>query len=58
MASSSSSFTWHYCSSYQGKSGDEEVLVHSVNAHPGKPAQPDETITRLERYHREEEQER
>jgi hypothetical protein len=48
MSSSSSLpslFTCHYCS-YQGKSEDE-VLIHSVNTHPGKPAQPDEAITNL-----------
>jgi hypothetical protein len=26
-----------------------KVLVHSVNTHPGRPAQPDETITKLKK---------
>lgn len=36
-----SPFSCRYCN-YQGKS-ENDVLVHLVNAHPGKPAQSDET---------------
>jgi hypothetical protein len=36
----------HYCN-YKGKS-ENEVISHSVNAHPKKPALPDETITSLD----------
>jgi hypothetical protein len=39
----------HYCS-YQGKS-ENEILIHSINAHPAKPA--DETIIILEKEEKE-----
>ena len=35
----------HYCN-YQGKSEDE-LLSHSVNRHPGKPARPDPSLLEL-----------
>ncbi len=35
----------HYCN-YQGKS-ENQVLVHSINAHPGKPARPDPNLLDL-----------
>ncbi len=38
-------FPCHYCD-YQGKSEDE-VLVHSINAHKGKPARPDSYLVRV-----------
>jgi hypothetical protein len=39
------SFACHYCS-YKGKS-ESELLNHSVNTHPGRPARPDESILKL-----------
>jgi hypothetical protein len=36
----------HYCNCKFNS--EKELLAHSINTHPGKPAQPDETITRLE----------
>jgi hypothetical protein len=42
----------HYCN-YKFNS-EKELLVHSLNTHPVKPAQPDETITRLENNEKKE----
>lgn len=36
----------HYCNCKFNS--EKDLLAHSLNTHPGKPAQPDETITRLE----------
>ncbi|HEX6645729.1 MAG TPA: hypothetical protein VF047_00965 [Nitrososphaeraceae archaeon] len=43
--SSLSSISCHHCN-YKGKS-ENEVLRHSVNAHPGKPARPDPSLLEL-----------
>ncbi len=40
-----SSIPCHYCS-YQGKT-ENEVLVHSVNVHPGLPARPEPSLLEL-----------
>ncbi|HSF49642.1 MAG TPA: primase alpha helix C-terminal domain-containing protein, partial [Nitrososphaeraceae archaeon] len=40
-------FQCHYCDSKF--SSEKDLLKHSINIHPGKPAQPDKTITRLEK---------
>jgi hypothetical protein len=42
----SSMISCHYCDNKFNC--EKELLAHSLNTHPGKPAEPDETITRLE----------
>jgi hypothetical protein len=44
--SSSSLYSCYYCDYTSNKEG--ELIRHSINAHPGKVAQPDESITKLE----------
>jgi hypothetical protein len=45
-------YTCHYCD-YTGNR-KSELIRHSINSHPGKVAQPDESITKLEKGSEEE----
>jgi hypothetical protein len=44
---SSTLYSCHYCDYTSNK--ESELIRHSINAHPGKVAQPDESITKLEK---------
>ena len=46
VVESSSVYSCHYCDYTSSK--ESELIRHSLNAHPGKVAQPDESITKLE----------
>jgi hypothetical protein len=46
VGSSSSLYSCHYCDYTSNK--ESELIRHSINTHPGKVAQPDESITKLE----------